>query len=446
MFCKSSGLGADFIGKFESVFGSIVDGFIKQQDPGRGPAAKLSASQLLVSLVYHVMNGSGVFSEHVLQLFGVSIKDSSLSERRQRIGLEPFAWLMKNALKPMAEKNTDKSCFYKGWRLCGIDGSRWSVTNTPQVLKAMTKASTRRFEAAFAKVEMCVLVELGLHNPLAAEVGIKGECEWTLTERLLDSLPQHSLLIVDRLCGCGKYFGEIMKACRLKKSEALVRARANVNCTRIRTLSDGSAWVRINPSGKKGGMEESIEVREIRGRIRKPGNKKWIEVRFWTTLADEKKYPGIELLKLYGFRWEHEIFYKELKINMRGGEVLQSHTPETAAQEVAALLMACALIAEQRLAAARSGNLDPLSISFVKTLEQMNAFWMILAVSDGLLTEATMQNMFSRVRETIIRQATPPRRTRNCPRKVRQPIGGWPRLTVNESNEGDYTFETINFP
>jgi hypothetical protein len=131
---------------------------------------------------------------------------------------------------------------------------------------------------------------------------------------------------------------------------------------------------------------------------------------------------------------------------MRGGDVLHSHTPETAAQEVAALLMACVINAEQRLAVARSGEVDPLSISFVKTLEQMNAFWMILAVSNGLLTEAMMQNMFSRVRESIIRQATPPRRKRNCPRKIRKPVGGWPRLSVNESNEGDYTFETISFP
>ena len=446
MFYESTSSGTDFIGKFESLFGSIISGFVREQDPGRGPTAKLPASHLLISLVYHVMNGSGIFSEHVLQLFGVSIKDSSLSERRQRIGLEPFAWLMKNALRPLAEMNTDKSCFYKGWRLCGIDGSRWSVTNTPQVLKDMTKASTRRLEAAFAKLEMCVLVELGLHNPLAAEVGIKGECEWTLTERLLESLPERSLLIVDRLSGCGKYLGEIMKACRIKTSEVLVRARANVKCTKIKTLSDGSALVRIGPSARKGGLKENLEVREIRGRIRKPGTKKWIDVRFWTTLTDERKYPGIELLKLYGFRWEHEIFYKELKINMRGGDVLHSHTPETAAQEVAALLMACAIIAEQRLSSARSGDVDPLSISFVKTLEQMTAFWMILAVSDGLLTEATMQDMFSRVRESIIRQATPPRRKRSCPRKVRQPIGGWPRLTVNESNEGDYTFETINFP
>ena len=446
MFHEISDFHAGFVEKFKSLFGSAMGEFVTRQDPGRGPKPKLGASQLLTSLVYHVMNGAGVFSEHVFQLFGVSIKDSSLSERRQRIGFEPFAWLMKHALRPMADEQADPSCFYKGWRLCGIDGSRWSVTNTPQILGIMTKAASRRFEAAFAKVEMCVLVELGLHNPLAAEVGLKGEGEWTLSSRLLESLPEFSLLIVDRLYGCGKYLAEIMQACRSRKSEVLVRACANVKSRIIKRLRDGSALVSIRLRGEDGIPGETINVREIKGRVMKPGSKKWTEVRIWTTLLDEKTYPAMELMKLYGFRWEHEIFYKELKICMRGGDVLHSHTPETAAQEVAALLMACSIMAEQRLTASRSGKLNPLNISFIKTLENMNSLWAILAVSEGLLDEATTHEILNRVRQMIIRQATPPRRTRTCPRKVRQPVSSWPRLISNESNEGSYVFEIVSFP
>ena len=261
MFHEISDFHAGFVEKFKSLFGSAMGEFVTRQDPGRGPKPKLGASQLLTSLVYHVMNGAGVFSEHVFQLFGVSIKDSSLSERRQRIGFEPFAWLMKHALRPMADEQADPSCFYKGWRLCGIDGSRWSVTNTPQILGIMTKAASRRFEAAFAKVEMCVLVELGLHNPLAAEVGLKGEGEWTLSSRLLESLPEFSLLIVDRLYGCGKYLAEIMQACRSRKSEVLVRARANVKSRIIKRLRDGSALVSIRLRGEDGIPGETINVR-----------------------------------------------------------------------------------------------------------------------------------------------------------------------------------------
>ena len=164
MFCKAPCKAAGFVGKFEDLFNPIIEGFVAKQDPGRGPKPKLCASQLLISLVYHVMVGSGFYSEHVFKVFGVSIKDSSLSERRQRMGFEPFAWLMKHALRPIAASDRDPSCFYKGLRLCGIDGSSWSVTNTPQILEKMSKAATRRFAAAFAKVEMCVLVELGLHK------------------------------------------------------------------------------------------------------------------------------------------------------------------------------------------------------------------------------------------------------------------------------------------
>jgi hypothetical protein len=431
----------DFVGKFESLFGHALAGFVEEQDPGRGPKPKLGAWELVTSLVYHVMNGAGILSQHVHQLLGVDIKDSSLSQRRQRIGFEPFRWLMKNALRTLADETLDEGSFYKGLRLCGIDGSNWSVTNTPQILGAMTKATSRRFEAAFAKVQMCVLVELGIHNPLAAAIGLKDEGEWVLAEELLESLPEFSLLIVDRLYGCGKYVRELMEACLKRSSQLLVRARSNVKSHHLKTLGDGSCLVTIRPPGAK----TTIKVREIRGRIKKPGSGQWSEVRIWTTLLDARKHPAMELLKLYGFRWEQEIFYKELKISLRGGEVLHSHTPETAAQEVAALLMASGLMAEQRLAAARDGNLDPLNISFVKTLESMKSLWMILAAAGSLLDDHTAQVIFNRVRDSIIRQATPPRRKRNCPRKVRQPVSSWPRLITNDSREGNYEFEIISF-
>jgi Transposase DDE domain len=436
----------DFAGKFKNLFGDAVEGFVTQQEPSRGPQPKLSASQLLVSFVYHAMVGTGVFSEHVLKISGVSIKDSSLSERRQRIGVGPFAWLMKHALKPMADPARDPSCFYKGWRLCGIDGTRWSVTNTPQILAKMLKAKSRRLEAAFAKVEMCALVELGTHNPIAAEIGLKRESEWTLASALLNSLPEASLLILDRLYGCGKYLNELVVACQSRCGHVLVRARSNVKSHKIKRLKDGSARVSIRLAGKTGVTKNRLELREIKGRIKKPGDKKWIEVRFWTTLLDEKTYPAMELLKLYGFRWEHEIFYKELKITMSGGELLQSHTPETAAQEVAALLMACSIIAQERLIVSRTGELNPLSISFIKTLAEMNSLWTILAVAHGLLDEVTVELLVERVRESIIRQKTPERRSRNCARKVRQPVSSWPRLIITDSNEGEYEFETIDFP
>jgi len=448
MFYEHSESDGGFLSRFHELFGSILGEFESVQEPGRGARPMLAARELLASLVYHVFSGAGCFSAHVFQLFGMEIKDSSLSQRRQRMGLAPFEWLMTHALRPLADRRRHKSCFYKGLRLCGIDGSRWSVTNTPQILEKMSKAAARRCKAAFAKVEMCVLVELGLHNPLAAVVGLKGEGEWSLAARLLGHLPKRSLLIVDRLYGCGSYLRDLIAACLAAESELLVRARGNIKSHKAGKLSDGSAVVSINLRRKGGGRRVigELRVREIRGRIRKPGSRKWSEVRLWTTLFDPEIYPAEELLKLYAVRWEQEIFYKELKIHLRGGDVLQSHTPETAAQEVAAMLMACSIIAQERSEAARSGKLQPLSISFVKTLEKIGALWEILLVSNDLLDEDTIEEMVRRVRGLIVREAIPPRRSRSCPRKVRQPIGSWPRLTRNESHEGDFTCEIIDIP
>ena len=293
-----------FVSQFHSLFGSIRAGFESVQDPGRGAKPKLPAWDLLASLVYHVLSDAGHFSAHVYQLFGLEIKDSSLSERRQRMALEPFAWLMKHALKPLADRRVHKSCFYKGLRLCGIDGTRWSVSNTPQILEKMSKAASRRMKAAFAKVEMCALVELGLHNPVAAVVGLKGEGEWSLAKELLQSLPKESLLIVDRLYGCGKYLNELVESCKSAKSELLVKARRSNKSHKAKRLSDGSAIVSINVPKQSEGpqVKGQLRIREIRGRIKKPGGRQWSEVRLWTTLLDEKIYPAQELLKLYAVR------------------------------------------------------------------------------------------------------------------------------------------------
>jgi hypothetical protein len=152
------------------------------------------------------------------------------------------------------------------------------------------------------------------------------------------------------------------------------------------------------------------------------------------------------LLDLYALRWEHEIYYKELKLHLSGGDLLQSHTPVTAAQEVAALLMASSVIAEQRSEAARSGNLQPLSISFLKTLDKMSSLWVVFEASIGILDEESRRELVARIRELIVREAIPKRRKRSCPRKVRQPVSSWPRLTKNESHEGDFTVEIVNFP
>ena len=187
-----------------------------------------------------------------------------------------------------------------------------------------------------------------------------------------------------------------------------------------------------------------LELREIRVRVQRPGQRAQ-ELRLWTSLLDPKSAPAQELIELYARRWEHELYYRELKRQLRKNEVLQSHTVETGAQEIAALVLASALLARARTQAAATGEATPvLRVSFVKTLELMRPLWLTLALGGDLLSARQKEQLTERFLEQAGRLITRRRpRPRSCPRAVRQPVSSWPRLRRNQSWDGPAQFKIL---
>ena len=163
--------------------------------------------ELIQGLVFHAVAEAGTMAQHVKQLTGKTITDGALAQRRALLPPELFDQLMKAALKPKADPLRHPEAFYQGLRLCGVDGSLFSVTNTPQVKKQMKKARSRRGRAAFPKVGVAVMVELGLHNPIAAALGAQGESEMVLAKQVLAAQPEKSLMLNDRYYGGGRAVG-----------------------------------------------------------------------------------------------------------------------------------------------------------------------------------------------------------------------------------------------
>jgi hypothetical protein len=321
-----------------------------------------------------------------------------------------------------------------------MDGTQFSLTNTPQINRAAKKAKSRRGRAAFAKITTDVLLEIGLHNPLAAAIGRLGESEWELARRLLAQLPKAALVLADRLHGCAAFVWELSQACQRVGSHFLVRARSQIKVRTLRRLPDGSRIVRV-PVRQKGQPRvilHWLELRELRVTLRRPGFRS-TELRLWTSLLDPGAASALELVELYAQRWEQELFYRQLKRQLRKSEVLQSHTVETGAQEIAAMMLAAALVAAERAKVAH-GELPALRVSFVKLLELLRPLWLTLELCDDLLEEWQKQEMTERFHRLAQGYVTPRRRARSCPRAVRQPIRGWPRLLKNESWTGETTF------
>lgn len=421
---------------FEAAFGQLVNEQQWEQiEAGagrrRGPAAEVPLPHLLMGLVYHFFSGRGSLSEHLRQLFDLDYSDSAASERRQALPWEVFARLMRAVLQPLAGKRAHPEAFYRGWRLLAIDGVQFSLNNTPAVKREGRKAKSRRGRAAFAKMGASVLLELGLHNPLAAVIGRQQESEASLSRRLLAQLPGGCLLLGDRLHGYGAFLAPVLDRCREVVSHFLIRVQQRVAARSVKKLKDGSRLVDVAVRDRRHPHRilRHIRLREIKVQLQRRGFRTQT-LRLWTSLLDWRKAPAMELAQLYTRRWEHELYFRQLKSDLRRGERLQSQTLETAAQEIAAWIISSALLARERARAAK-GVGPVLRVSFGKLLDLLRPLWVVLSLGADLLNDRLQRALTQRVLDEAAQCLTPKRRTRSCPREVRQPIGQWPRLKRN---------------
>jgi hypothetical protein len=306
------------------------------------------------------------------------------------------------------------------------------------------KARTRRGRAAFAKLTTAVLLEVGLHNPLAAAIGRDGESEWALAQRLLAQVPKRALLLGDRLYGVAAFVVHARAACTRVGSHFLLRASRSTHPRLLKRLPDGTRLVAIALRSRRrpATITAWLEVREIRVRVGRPGHRPH-ELRLWTSLVDVQTAPALELAQLYAQRWEHELYFRELKRHLRKTDLLQSHTVATAAQEIAALVLASALLATERRRAA-GGQVPVLRVSFSKILELgIKPLWFYLDVGHGVLTEQQIAQITRRTYARMRTYVTPPRRPRTCPRAVRQPMQAWPRVLKAQSISGPMHFQLV---
>lgn len=414
----------------------FITRLFRRLGPGKRRACKLSPHQLLMGMVFHALSGRGTLAQHVNQLTGIDISDSALSQRRGNLDWRIFSTVMATALTPRANAIQHPEAFYQGLRLCGVDGSQFSVANTPQVKAQMKKAKSRRRSAAFAKVGVGVLVELGIHNPIAAAIGAHGQSEMVFAEQVLAHLPDKSLLIADRYYGMSKVIVLIQELHPSGQREYLLRVRSNIKGRVVEVHGDGSAQIEVQTEGRK------LIVREVRARVR-VGTGAWSTVRLWTSLMDWKKHPAQTLLALYARRWEQEGFYRELKVDMRSANLVQSHTPETAAQEIAALLVAYSLLVEERLKVASLGEVEVVRISFLKVMQTVSGLWQFLELTQEMLTDRQATKVVSKALAQIAKYALSKRRRRSCPRAIRQPVSSWPRLTRNTYKQGQPEYQIL---
>lgn len=413
---------------------SALEGLQDRRHHAGRPAHNLSRGQLLTAILFHyVVTWAGTLGEHLVWLTGIRLSESTLSQRRQALPVSVFEQLLQRVLHPLKEASPE--AFYHGLRLVALDGSSFSMPNTPSVKKRCRKGANQKGKAAFAKLQVTVLVELLMHNPLAAGLGWKGESEWKLALGLLDQLPEKALLLADRLYGCGAFLHAAWQRLKEREGHFLVRVKGSLKVLRkMKRLPDGSSLVEIKVLDPENHhkVTATLQVREIRATLKRKGFKP-VELRLWTSLLDERQFPARELIELYVSRWEQELYFRELKSQLGLNDLLQSQTPETGAQEAAAMIIGSAIIAEER-SKLKPGEELSHRISFVKLWETLEPLWLTLLLGGDILSEEQKQRLCERFYQVAAGRVMQPKRTRSCPRVMRQPFQPWPRKKNQKSS------------
>lgn len=430
MSSTSPAFPADFLREFARQF-PVPVGTSSPLPRGRPPL--LPVADLVAALAWHVMQPAATLAHNLSMLTGQELSDSALSERRQALGTAPWRGGLAAMLRPVADPQLHPQAFYKGLCLKGTDGTTFNVANTPTMKRRAAKTKARRGQAAFHRVACVALVELGTHNPVSVCVAENNESESALAAQLALELKETDLLIGDRYYGNSKWAARLMVL--PQRPRFLIRVQERLKAQRIKRLPDESCIVQV----KDPNTGEMLTLREIKGCVRRPGQQ-WVQVKFWTNLLDHAQYPAHELLPLYGMRWEQEIAFRELKLYLQDDNLLLSHTPITAVQEIYALFMAQAVVARIRSKTAATHNIPVLQVSFAKTLLACRNFGWLISVAGHILSPAQVRLVARAVEEQLAAQISRPRRHRSCPRRVRKPINKWPRLLENRYETGEFNY------
>lgn len=406
----------------------------------RGTPPKLEAPRLVSALVFHQLQEGGTLAEHTAELHGISMSDSAHTQRRELLPPRLFDHIMRSALTPLAHKRRHEECFYKDLRLIGMDGTQWSATNTPRILQALPKAASRRLKAAFAKVRLVCAIELGTHAPVAAAAAPASDGEQTVARRVWRNVPDNSLVIADRLFGTACTLNEALTETEGRNIHFLVRVKNNIKVSIVERFPDGSALVQV-PVKERGKVIAKLALREIHAKGVGLDGKKFT-LRLWTTLPGRSRYHANELAEHYATRWESELYYRELKLDVRGSPVLASYTLETALQEVSAIVLASAVVARMRVEAADRLNVPVRRVSFYKLMIATRYLWAAFKLAGSALTAALKSHMCRNYMDTVRRTAIlQERRPRSCPRVLRQPVRKWPRKIAQPSYTGQVRVE-----
>jgi hypothetical protein len=214
--------------------------------------------------------------------------------------------------------------------------------------------------AGYPTLRLMALAETGTRGLLGATLGSAADRdEAHLARRLLPLLGPGMLVLLDRAFDGNAFLAEVDATGAM----LLARARSTRNPRVLQHLPDGS-WL---------SCLDGLSVRIIEADVTMTGadgSRVADRYRLITTLLDSRRYPALDLVRLYHERWEIESAYLALRHTLLDGRVLRSGDQPGLEQEAWALLTLYQLLRMAMVTAVETRpGANPDRASFTTALE-----------------------------------------------------------------------------
>ncbi|MFZ5560780.1 MAG: IS4 family transposase [Pseudomonadota bacterium] len=338
---------------------------------------------------------------------------SALVQARQRLGSEPLERLFRLTAQYWTLPELEHSrC--QGWRVVALDGVVWRTPDTAENRAAFGGQRNRPgHHSPFPNVRSACLMDVRSRLLLDATLDAYDVSEYRLAARLLPSLPEQSILLIDK----GFFSASLLWPLQHRDHRHwLIPARAGLRGTLIARYGHGDGRLRmpVSPAAhrKDPTLPATWEARVVTRRL--PNGD---ECAVLTTLDDPEAWPADVVFELYRERWEIELAFAELKNELlHCAMTLRSQTAQGVRQELWATLVMYNLVRLEMTRIAEEAGVEPIRISFITALHYIIDEWLWSTSA----APGTIPKKLRAMRRNIQRFVLPRRRsTRRYPRAVR---------------------------
>jgi hypothetical protein len=308
----------------------------------------------------------------------ISKGDSAYVQARLRLPKERLEKAL-SATAQTADRRAGQNPQFQGRPIKVVDGSSTQLADTTPNQKAYPQPGSQKPGCGFPVIKFVVLFSLCSGAVLNVLLGSLGQHDLRLLRGLWNELKKGDILLGDRA------YGEYTTLASLPNQGVDVVARLHqrraVDFRKARRLgkNDGLfVWTKGCQQSKILSPDEwnllpaQITVRILRFTtlIRGFRNRR---VTLVTTLLDAELYRAQELAALYARRWRLELCLRDLKTTM-GMEQLRCKTPEMAAKELLAYLVAHNLVRCLMAEAVAAHEVDLERVSFKGSVDALRQF------------------------------------------------------------------------